>query len=235
MSAEKLTFRLAVAGLNLLSVLDARKSGVTGIADNMKSLLLIGNSGPTLWQVMPANYLQRQHPVDEYTAETLQQLFPAELPDVHWQVLFPALADAHVPNLQQLGQLAGWHHPSPLGNGINRLCGLWFAYRAVVVVDRWLPPSKPLVGDSPCLSCVNTPCIAACPASALVVGQIPRLVACVKYRSEPRSACAQTCLARLACPVATECRYTEDQTSYFYQRSLPSLQQWVADDSASAD
>ena len=68
MSAEKLTFRLAVAGLNLLSVLDARKSGVTGIADNMKSLLLIGNSGPTLWQVMPANYLQRQHPVDEYTA-----------------------------------------------------------------------------------------------------------------------------------------------------------------------
>lgn len=227
MSAEKLTFPLTQAGLDLISVLDAKKSGVTGIAGEAKSLLLIGNSGTALWQKMPANYLQRENAVDEYTEDTLKQILPTVFPDAHWQILFPAADGGKVPNLQKLGSLAGWHHPSPLGNGINQQCGLWFAYRAVVGIDLSLTPSKPLAGDSPCLSCVDTPCIDACPASALAVRQVPDMAACVKYRSEPKSACAQTCLARLACPVATDRRYSDDQISYFYRTSLSSLQRWV--------
>ena len=228
MSVEKLFFRLGQAGLNLISVLDRQKCGELKVSSSMKSVLLIGNSGATLWDAIPPGYFERENPVDEYTSDMLQDLLTAEFPGRDWRILFPADADSDAPNLQQLGRLAGWHHASPLGNGINQKSGLWFAYRAVVAVDVLIPPSAPQIGDSPCVSCTDTPCIAACPGTALQIGEAPDLSACVHYRSEPESSCAQTCLARLACPVATHCRYSAEQIRYFYKRSLPSLQRWVA-------
>ena len=45
---------------------------------------------------------------------------------------------------------------------------------------------------------------------------------CVNYRVSENT-CRNTCLARMACPVGPEHRYTEDQMAYHYGVSLRSI------------
>jgi len=90
------------------------------------------------------------------------------------------------------------------------------------------------ISQSPCLSCVDQPCIAACPASALSYDDVPDLNACVTYRTSAQSPCAERCLAREQCPIGIQYRYTDEQIRYFYQQSLSALQLWVAQ-AAAAD
>ncbi len=225
-------------GLNLFSAFNA-KTLAASVPDlilpaNARGLLLIGNSGPLMWELMPERYFAQDHPVDQYSADSVNRLLSATWPVQSWQLLFPNNPDVNLP-LQVLGGLAGWHGPSPLGIGINSRHGLWFAYRAVVTIDVEIDQSDLTVNDialpeneSPCLSCRDTPCLSACPADALGVSQSPNMSACVTYRCESLSSCASTCLARLACPIAQEYRYTEDQMAFHYDRSMLSAKQWVA-------
>jgi len=85
-----------------------------------------------------------------------------------------------------------------------------------------------LSGESPCLSCEAKPCLSSCPALALSRDSNPDLTACVSHRVAPASDCASTCLARLACPIAPQYKYSDDQVAYFYGRSLTSAMRWVA-------
>lgn len=229
MNSENLRRSLDSAGLNLFSVLDSGATGDVSVPPDCQSVLLIGHSGDALWQQMPASYLSRRDPVDEYTADTVARLLKQHCPGNDWKILFPSQSPANAePNLQNLGRLAGWHNASPLGNGIHPRYGLWFAYRAVVALNENLLSGPKLPGNSPCISCEGTPCIAACPADALSFGAQPDLKSCVEYRSAQDSVCADRCVARLRCPVAAEWRYSDQQIKYFYGRSLPSLQEWVA-------
>lgn len=221
--------QLAAAGLNLCALLDARDIDDPAVPDNTRTLVLIGSYGSRLWQrVRASEHAHSDDPVDNFCAAAVTDAMQALAGDCGWTLLFPHRSPA--PLLQNLGQVAGWHHPSPLGNGIHPLHGLWFAYRAVVALDTALTPSS--IGarhESPCLSCTGQPCIQACPADALQPGKPPNLTACVGYRVTPKSPCAERCLAREQCPLGTEARYPDEQIRYHYRQSLQSLQRWVAE------
>ena len=245
-SFRSLTSQLDDAGLNLCAQLS-----LADLADSMpdldlltqhdatqprdkarfRNILLIGSAGKKLWQAMPAEYLQRDNPVDEYSVDCVNRVFAQLLPDDSWQFLFPISPSGVEISLQSLGLQAGWHHASPLGIGINGQQGLWFAYRAVLVVECDIVDVDQIVevtGESPCLSCDGKPCLSRCPAQALDFGSDPDLSACVAHRVLPESECVSTCLARLACPVAPQFKYSDEQVAYFYQRSLASAISWVA-------
>ena len=95
-------------------------------------------------------------------------------------------------------------------------------HRAVVLADTSLPVSTRREAPSPCLSCADRACIAACPAQALADGTLD-LDRCVAYRQQAESRCRDTCLARESCPVAAEHRYDADQLRHSYSRSLAML------------
>lgn len=228
MNMEKMRRSLESAGLNLFSILESGTLNEPGIPDNSESLLLIGSAGAELWDKMPDSFLVRENPIDEYSHQSVVEILQRELPAEDWSILFPALSVSDpLPSLQKLGEIAGWHNPSPLGLGINHQFGLWFAYRAVVSVARPLTVSVQAERTSPCLSCVEKPCVSGCPASAIAFGRHPDLQSCVGYRAEIGSPCADTCLSRLSCPVAAQWQYSQEQLSYFYRRSLPTLVNWV--------
>ena len=229
MNGKKLLNSLETAGLNLVSVVEAADIQDLSVPDDCVALLMIGNAGGDLWRKLPPAYLNRENPIDEYSVEIVERSLSQLFPDSDWEILYPASTkESPMLNLQKLGRLAGWHNDSPLGSGINTAHGLWFAYRVVVALSQPLVLKARPVGESPCVSCVYTPCVAACPAAALAVGESPNLEACVQYRTSVDSACAHNCIARVSCPVAPECRYSDDQISYHYGRSLLSLREWVA-------
>lgn len=227
--------RLAEQGLNLVAVFDCstlpesvtgplRAAGIDWGAP--ARLVLLGNGGPRFWEVLTAHGIDGPDPVDRFSRELAERLIHDHLGDAPVNWLYPG--PVPVP-LQRLGALAGWHHPSPLGIGINARFGLWFAYRVAFLVERALPPTEPLPGDSPCSTCRDKPCVSACPARAVSADapfDIPR---CSDHRLRSDSSCAFDCLARRACPVTPEARYPAAQIAYHYRLSLDTLRTWHGD------
>ena len=189
---------------------------------NSGSLLLVGHAGKTFWDRFSQSkfwlMMPELDPVDNYSSEITQRALDTYLPDTAKQQLFPA-TDCPV-NLMALGREFGWHAPSPLGMGIHEKYGLWSAYRAVwwldAVVQESINSTLQSKTSDLCAQCLTQDCVTACPGQAIAYNQNPDLSRCAGYRLEDNSQCASTCLSRMACPYASEHRYTKIQMRYHY-------------------
>ena len=219
-------------GLNLFAVFDCSKlpaelqeqlaNEAIQLA-NYPRLVLIGNGGGSIWHALQAAQIDDPDPMDTFSQQVVNQFIEEYLDNAPSQILYPGSTNV---SLIRLGSLAGWSHPSPLGLGINSKYGLWFAYRALFVTTADIPPTA-LVSDevtpaSPCESCVDKPCISACPAGAVNSAEPFNIASCYGHRLAARSSCADRCLSRLACPIGAEHRYPLPQIQYHYNRSLQS-------------
>ncbi len=189
-----------------------------------QQLILLGHAGRLLWQHIQAIAQDSDDPIDDYTHAAVDRCFSEFLPENRYRIIYPGPT---LVGLQTLGQLAGWHHPSPFMIGVDRQWGSWFAYRAVVLADTTFTPTLPVdrnkaENTSPCLDCTTQPCVSACPAGA--TGEQFLLDACVSERLRTSSACALNCLARQACPAGNAHRYSEEQMHHSYARSLKMLE-----------
>jgi len=185
-------------------------------------LVLIGHGGRRLWQALQAWGMKTADPVDYYTKSLTHQFIRDYLDNPPTLWLYPG-TDTLIP-LQQLGELVGWGHPSPLGLGINPVYGVWFAYRAAFLTTAALPLIHNTPSPSPCDSCADRPCIGACPVGAVQFGPFD-VNGCVQHRLQERSSCADRCLARRACPFFSKHRYSLAQIQYHYGHSLQTLQE----------
>lgn len=221
---------LDTAGLNLQAVFDLaalppemrEALNLLNPQSRYRQLILIGHGGRTLWEKMQAAGLKSDHPIDDFSRETVTRWFETQRPGTAYAIAYPG--DGAV-GLQALGKLAGWHHDSPFRVGINATWGSWFAYRAVVLADTDLPVTAPLISASPCAACAGQPCVTACPAKALD-DRAFSLQKCIAYRRQPDSRCRITCVARTSCPVRLEHRYDDAQIAHSYSRSLAMIEAW---------
>lgn len=220
--------QLAAQGLNLQAVLPLDRlpekvladlqAAVTDMSD-YRQLLLLGHGGRRLWQAMTEAEFVSENRIDDYTTECIQQWFAEHHPDSRYSLLCPG---QHIVPLQSLGKLAGWHFPSPIMVGVNQVWGSWYAYRAVVLADTDFTVSDTPDWQSACNNCDSKPCVSACPANAVSADGLD-MARCIAWRKQPDSVCRNRCLARLACPVGQEHRYTDDQIEYHYGCSYQTI------------
>lgn len=224
---------LADNGLNLAAILpvdDLPSEMVERLGEHnidvtsYRRLVLLGHGGRRFWEVFSTVDSEGDHPIDDFSARLAADFAASHLPEAAWLPIFPSALPL---NLQWLGEMAGWSHPSPLGTGIHTQFGLWFAYRAAFLTATELPVLRQNPGSSPCLACSTRDCIGACPGRATAYAEQPDIQACVAYRLAPESSCVDRCLARLACPYAPEHRYTREQITYHYRYSYRSLRRYV--------
>ena len=197
--------------------------------DDYQQLILFAHGGKSLWRAfIPSLLLQQQldnttsvnaHPLDTYSTRIVSQYMHSELPLSRFRIIYPGSTPLPI---QQLGELAGWHHPSPMRIGINTRWGSWFAYRVIVLSNTRLETTEPVCSQSPCDNCIDKVCISACPSGALDEGDF-KLDQCISYRKKPVSPCALTCPARTSCPIGSEHRYYKEQLSFHYSHSLLSI------------
>ena len=226
-------------GLNLQAVFSIRKLPVEVQSILKKSrqysahynqLVLLGHGGKTLWTEAKSWQVsqkeQTENLIDDFssfkTIEYLSQNYSSDDFELIWPYgdspSYSAKEQSWI-DLQALGTLAGWHNDSPFQVGINREWGTWFAYRAVVLMKSDIEVVKIKATSSPCVDCVDKPCLSACPANLQNNSEI-KLVDCIKYRTKSKSHCKNKCLARLACPVRREHQYDSEQIDYHYSLSL---------------
>lgn len=105
--------------------------------------------------------------------------------------------------------------PSPLGILIDLEYGLWFAFRALLLLPEKpedLPQLMP-TGLHPCDHCTEKPCLSACPVNAVSTGSFD-VVTCRSglKNGDPGDCYDKGCGARNACPISTP--YPPDQLRF---------------------
>ena len=225
---------LAEAGLNLFAILDCATlpSGIQTLLrashvplDAYQRLVLIGHGGQRMWAALQAWGMQTTGPVDHFSTVMARKFIADYLhhPPTLW--LYPDTP--YIVPLQQLGELAGWSYPSPLGSGISPIYGVWFAYRAAFLTNADIPVMRHAPVPSPCDKCAEKPCMTTCPVQAVQLNAFA-VDACAHHRLRPKSPCMDRCLARMACPFFPEHRYTLPQIQYHYTHSLGTIKAWYA-------
>ncbi len=180
-----------------------------------RTVVLAGNAGPQMWLAYDAARAVQPMTLDEWSARVLtglaarlraRALFPFERPYLPFQ-RWAARAEAC--------------HASPLGLLIHPDYGLWHGYRGALLFAELIELPPPDRRASPCASCADRPCLAACPAGAFD-GTAYDVPACARHLAgTPQPACMEIgCLARHACPVGRDYRYAPAQARFHMQAFL---------------
>lgn len=177
------------------------------------TVVLLGFTGREQWPIFAASPEYGDgvpHPLDRWSQRVVGELarqFGA-------RALYPFTGPPWWP-FQRWAQRAESLHGSPLGVLMHADYGLWHAYRGALLLPSLIdiPPLR--MSSSPCDSCRERPCLAACPADALAGGRFAVETCRAHVVSERGGACrTQGCLARHACPVAAAHRYDAAQAAF---------------------
>lgn len=175
-----------------------------------QTVILIGNAGPEMWRAFIESRQDVADPLDAWTRQTLTSI--AE--KLEATALFPFDGPPYLP-FQTWAQKAETVFPSPIGPLIHPDYGLWHAYRGAFVFADSLPLPSRHDTASPCVTCLDKPCLSHCPVDAMSE-QGYDVPACVSHiQSAAGQDCRQdACLARRACPIGENYQYATEQAGF---------------------
>ena len=174
--------------------------------------VLIGNTR-RLWPAFTAAYAvdaalaEAEQPLDTYVVTRLTALL-AEATSARTRLVFSHVTTPRAFPIQRLAEQVGLAAMSPCHLAIHPRHGLWFALRAVAVVDVPGPEVPTAAAERPCLGC-PAPCLPALKQALLVSGEQPSSEAVAQHA-------AAWIAVRDACPVGRASRYGEIQLGYHY-------------------
>jgi epoxyqueuosine reductase QueG len=183
-------------------------------------VILIGNAGPDMFRRFARERDRSRQAMDDWTRDVVRQLAR----DLDAEAVYPFDMDPPWPFLTW-ARRGGAGHVSPLGLNIHPTYGLWHAYRAALLfpVEFDLPRHRP--GAHPCDTCLDKPCLTACPVSAFD-GISYNVPACARHlaSSDGTPCMSGGCLARHACPVGQGFAYAPAQAEFHMRAFLAARQ-----------
>ncbi len=222
--------RLAPHGLNLVGATPAARydAVVPGhwalgpFAPEVHTVVVIGNGGTRFWQAFRRHLdhaprvAMEPDPLDAFTrSAVVDAVAPlgAELGG-SVRIVYPFDRRPPVLSFVHLAECAGLGRPSLLGILVHPEFGPWIALRAALLLPFAVVAPRPADGFDPCPTCIERPCIAACPAGAVGSAgwDVPR---CAAHRlSGAGDGCDAGCHARIACVLGPAHRYPPDALAF---------------------
>lgn len=179
-----------------------------------RAVLLVGNVGSSLWEAFraaPELHDGRPDPLDRWS----RRVGDDTAGRVGALAVYPLGGPPHYP-FQRWARRAEALQPSPIGLLMHPDHGLWHAYRFALLLAA-VPPDLAAgpVRPSPCTSCVERPCLDACPVAAFGARGYDVAACASLLRAQPGGACAtHGCLARRACPHGARARYRPEHARF---------------------
>ena len=167
---------------------------VIGFVDDQ--ILLLGPSAE-FWEIFEGSpeYLdEKPDPVDRWSLRVIRNL--AELFGATAE--FPFGGPPYAPFLDWALK-SGWAWQSPVGMLVHDQMGLMVSYRGALRFDERLE-LPPTTSEKPCDTCVDQPCLTACPVNALTPQGYDTDACATHLRTKEGAACMNGCLVRRACP-----------------------------------
>ncbi|WP_047455426.1 ferredoxin [Rhizobium rhizogenes] len=181
-----------------------------------RSVILLGNIGGSIWQPfshwrqLPEN-AGRRDPLDDWSKVVIQPIAAAFSATAY----FPS--DPPWQPFQRWAMQAEGLKASPLGILIHPEYGLWHGYRGALGFADAIETGEPVVATAHlCDHCAEKPCLTACPVDAVTSGGFD-VVGCRSHLgTDAGLAGCMTggCLARNACPVGANYRYSSAQLAF---------------------
>ena len=183
-----------------------------------KHLILLGPAG-NFWKIFTqsSEYLDEEpDPIDRWSTRVISALadqFEAE-------PFFPFGGPPYAPFLDWALQ-SGQARSSPVGMLIHDQLGLMVSYRGALKfkanVDH---PSA--TSENPCLTCIDQPCLSACPVDALTKDGYDTDRCAAYIREKGDQGCMNGCLVRLACPYSAGAERDPAQSRFHMEAFLRS-------------
>ncbi|MDO9418716.1 ferredoxin [Pararhizobium sp.] len=178
-----------------------------------KSIILIGHAGSSIWPAFERwrrTNAEATHPLDTWSKAVIRPVaavfgatafFPSDPP---WQPF------------QRWAMRAEGLQPSPLGIFIHPEYGLWHGYLGALAFDQPLPQTGSAPAAHPCDLCRDKPCLTACPVKAVWPESfdVPACRSHLATEAGTSSCMTGGCLARAACPVGADYRYSPEQLQF---------------------
>jgi epoxyqueuosine reductase QueG len=205
-----------LVGATSVAAYDARVASGRPLADragDARGIVVVANGGADLWHAfraaMPADHGEHD-PLDRFTRAAVEDA-ARDVAGAHCHFPFdpfPAALD-----FRALGELAELGRPSLVGVLVHPEFGPWISLRAAILVPDEVVAPRPADGFDPCPTCVERPCIAACPVGAVGPGgwDVPR---CVAHRLAAEANCAAGCTSRLDCVYGRNHRHPPDALAF---------------------
>jgi len=192
-------------------------------------LWLAGNVGGSMWEAFQASPLAHDglpHPLDRWSRH-IGDALAAQFGGVALYPFDGPPKQPHYHPFQQWASRCEALFPSPLMLRMHPQHGLWHAYRFALAFPSVNADDSAAFShhnddsfedENPCLSCIEQPCLHACPVAAYD-GQQFAVERCREHvRQDANQECMTGgCLARNACPVAPQLRYSPAQARFHMQ------------------
>jgi hypothetical protein len=177
------------------------------------TIVLVGMVGRENWRTFEASpeFADRlPDPLDRWSRSTITRL--AER--LAARAVFPFEGPPFMP-FQRWAEKADTLYTSPLGILIHPEYGLWHSWRGALIFDDRLSLPPKSQRPNPCEACKEKPCLSACPVGAFDRSgyDVGRCVAHIG-NVQGRECVAHGCLARRACPIGVEYRYSDDELAF---------------------
>lgn len=186
------------------------------------ALFLVGSVGDEFFQYFRASpeYATAENPLDQWSKRIIDNICD-KLDNA--EAIYPF--DLPSPPFQSWAMASDEVSQSPMGILIHNSYGLWHAYRGAIKISNLQAESPPQNPFSPCDSCDDKPCLSACPVGAFESHKYDTK-ACFSHldSGESQSCFGSACLARRACPVATEKAYAPEVSQFFMTSFYRTLQ-----------
>jgi hypothetical protein len=189
--------------------------GVPPLSDRRTAatLVLVGNIGSSFWPAFSHSAEAGDGAPDPLNRWT-QRVIGDIAREVGATPLFPFGGPPYLP-FQRWATRAEAVASSPLGILIHPDYGLWHAYRGALGFAERLALPPRVERPRPCDSCVDRPCLSACPVGAFAE-QGYDVSACIGHIGGPAGGPCMGggCLARRACPVGSAYGYSAAQARF---------------------
>lgn len=180
-----------------------------------RTVVIVGNVAGPMWHRFGRERTPGPDPLDRWTRSVLGPVAD------RFGARFVHPSDRPYQPFQRWAQRADRVWPSPIGLLVHPEYGLWHAYRGALLFADDVG-GLPTVGDavSPCVTCVDQPCLTTCPVDAFTIDGYDSS-ACAGHVTSGREPTCLTrgCAARRACPVGVGHEYEPDQM-VFHMRAF---------------